>query len=346
MITNKLIYPDRHTFIIAEAGVNHDGNYEKALMLVDYAKEAGADAVKFQTYEPKRLLRIDAEKPDYQKKNVPKESQYKMLERLNFSISDLSKVIDYGKKKGIMVFSTPYDERSADELEQIGITVFKLASIEIVNHPFIKHMAKKNKIVIMSTGLSTQEEIDSAVSVFREYGSLNNLILLHCHVNYPSKYEDLNLRCIDVFRKRYKVTIGFSDHTPDINIPSVAVALGARVIEKHLTYSKKAIGPDHSSSIEPDEFKRMTELVRITEASLGNGIRKPSEDEKKNLLMRKSLVAATDIVAGERLSNTKMTSKRPGNGLYPTFFNIKKLVGKVAKRNVKADDFIKLEDFK
>lgn len=343
-IADKFIGTGYPVFIIAEAGVNHDGEMKKAIMLVDQAKKAGADAVKFQTYEPKRLLRRDAQKPEYQKKNVPYESQYEMLERLNFSINDLSKVIEYGKKKGIIVFSTPYDEKSADDLEKIGAPLFKLASIEVVNHPFLRHMAKKGKTVILSTGLSTEVEIDEAVDVFNKYGSLNNLILLHCHVNYPSKYEDLNLNCIKTFVKKYKIPVGFSDHTQDLIIPSIAVSLGAKVIEKHLTYDKRAKGPDHSSSVEPDEFKEMVKRIRLTEVSLGNGIRKPSEAEIKNLLMRKSLVAARDIKKGEKISKNDLTAKRPGSGLYPTFSNINKLVGKKAKKNIKIDDILKSGD--
>ena len=332
-------------FVIAEAGVNHDGDFKKAIRLVDFAKWAGADAVKFQTYEPKRLLRKDAEKPEYQKKNTPKETQYEMLVRLNFSISDLSKVISYGKEKGIMVFSTPYDEQTADELEKIGVFAFKMASIEVVNHPFLKHMALKKKMVILSTGLSTEKEIDKAVSIFKKYGSLLNLVLLHCHSNYPSKYEDLNLNCIGTFIKKYHIKVGFSDHTTDLFIPSVAVALGARVIEKHLTYDKKANGPDHSSSIEPEEFKKMVDNIRNTEKALGTGQRKPTESEKKNLLMRKSLVAAYAFKKGEKLQEDMITAKRPGSGIYPTFENINKLLGRTAKRDINADDLLKFKDF-
>lgn len=339
-IGTKTIGENKPVFVIAEAGVNHDGDMKKALMLVDSAIEAGADAVKFQTYEPKRLLRRDAEKPFYQKENVPNESQYEMLERLYFSVSDLSKVIEYGKKKGIIVFSTPYDEKSADCLEEIGVLAFKLASIEVINHPFLIHMAKKKKPVILSTGLSTEKEIDEAVNIFKEYRAAPYLILLHCHSNYPSEYKDLNLNCIRTFKDRYNLLIGLSDHTTDLFIPSIAVGLGATVIEKHLTYNKKADGPDHSSSIEPDEFKKMVEFIRSTQEALGNGIRVPTEAEKKNLLMRKSLVASVDISKDEKIRNNMLTAKRPGSGLYPTLSNIKKLVGKKAKKNIRIDDII------
>lgn len=352
-ISDKHIGNGQQVFIIAEAGVNHDGRPDLAKKLVDYAKDAGADAVKFQTYEPERLLRKDAEKPDYQKKNIKNETQYQMLKRLYFSINDLSKVIEYGKKKNIIVFSTPYDEKSADNLEEIGVSVFKLASIEVVNHPFLIHMAKKtclpagrNKTVILSTGLSTEKEIEEAVDIFRKYGDLNNLILLHCHVNYPSRYEDLNLNCIKSFIKKYKVPTGFSDHTADLFIPSIAVALGATVIEKHLTYDKKASGPDHSSSLEPKEFREMVNLIRLTEKSLGNGIRMPSEEEKKNLIMRKSLVAAVNIKKGDVLKEYMLTAKRPGKGLFPTFTNINKIVGKKAVKDILPDDLISIKDIK
>jgi len=344
-IAHKIIGVGKPIFIIAEAGVNHDGKLKKALELVDLAKAAGADAIKFQTFKPERLLVTNAEKPLYQKRNIPGISQYAMLKKLMLSYEDHLKIFAYCQKKKIIFLSTPYDEESADFLEKLGVAAFKLSSIEIVNHPFLALIAKKKKPVILSIGLAQKREIEEAVAIFKKNQALNRLILLHCNFDYPTAPAEANLLKIKSLAKHFPVLVGYSDHTADILAAIIAVALGAKVIEKHFTWNKQALGPDHRASIEPREFKQMVKKIRQTELLLGSEKLERSQSEEKNLLMRKSLVAKNDISKNTKITPAMITAKRPGSGLWPTFANINKIVGKKAKIKIAKDTLLKEEMF-
>lgn len=344
-IGDKIIGSEKPTFIIAEAGVNHDGKLNKALELVDLAKEAGADAIKFQTFKPEKLLVATAEKPLYQKRNIPQISQYAMLQKLRLSYEDHLKIFVYCRKKKIIFLSTPYDEESADFLQKLGVPAFKLSSIEIVNHPFLIFIAQKKKPTILSIGLAQKQEIEEAVAIFKRNRALKQLILLQCNFDYPTQPAETNLLKIKALAEQFPVIVGYSDHTAGTLAPAIAVALGAKVIEKHFTWNKKAFGPDHRASIEPKEFKQMVKNIRQTGLLLGNSRLVRSKSEKKNLLMRKSLVAKCNIPKGTKITPSMMIAKRPGSGLWPTFANINKIISKKAKINIIKDVLLKKEMF-
>jgi len=340
-IEDKIIGPGEPIFIIAEIGVNHDGSLKKAMKLIDKAVDAGADAVKFQTFKVENLLLRDAGKPKYQE-NIA-DSQYEMLKRLELSEKDHQILFEYAKKKNIIFLSTPYDVESVELLDKIGVAIYKLSSIEIINHPFIDYVFRKGKPVIMSTGLSTESEIDEAVSVVKRTGYMDNLVLLHCHFNYPTKLENVNMNVMLSLQKRYNVCVGFSDHTQGIIASVVAASLGARVIEKHLTLDKNLPEPDHKASLEPEEFKYMVKSIRDVEKVLGSSSRVPSEEELSNIISRKSIVSLTDIKKGDVITEKMLGMKRPGIGIWPTYKNLSRLVGRKAKINIKKDTIIRWE---
>lgn len=344
-IQDKKIGPKQPIFIIAEAGVNHDGDFKKALALVDIASQAGADAVKFQTFQPEKLLIKTAEKPSYQKKNIPNQSQFRMLKRLMLSEKEYYLLFRYCQKKRIIFLSTPYDEDSANFLDELGLVAFKLASIEVVNHPFLKFIAKKRKPVFLSVGLAEEEEIKQAVEIFKKNNAFNKLVLLHCHTDYPTKTQDANLTRVQTLQQKFNLPVGYSDHTKGIFAPVIAACLGAKVIEKHFTWNRKAPGPDHSASIEKEDLKKMIKLIRKAEILLGDEKIKRTKSEEKNLIMRKSLVASKDIPKKTTLIPEMLAYKRPGNGLWPTFTNINKIVGKKAKIDISRDTILKKEMF-
>ncbi len=330
------------TFIIAEAGVNHNGSMELALRLVDAASQAGADAVKFQTFKAEKLVRKDAEKAAYQKKSTgAEESQYEMLKKLELAEKDFVDLKVYCDRKGIMFLSSAFDGESAEFLNSTGMAMFKIPSGEITNLPYLRKIGSFGKPVILSTGMSYLYEVADAVAVFDACGlPRQELSILHCSTEYPALFHEVNLKAMHTMLEAFPdVTIGYSDHTPGIEIPIAAVALGAKVIEKHFTLDRNMHGPDHKASLEPDELAAMVSSIRNTEAAAGNGIKVPCPSELPNrLIVRKSIVARTSIKKDEVFSSGNLTVKRPGNGISPMMWN--RVIGQAAKRDYNADDEI------
>lgn len=326
-------------FIIAEAGVNHNGDINLAFKLIDAAKEAGADAVKFQNFFADQLIRKDAPKAEYQNRNIGREkTQYQMLKELEISPEDTEMLKKYCDKKGIIFMSTAYDFSSFNLLEKIGIRIHKLASIDVVFHPMIEAMAKTKKPLILSTGMASEEEIKEATNTFiNACGNKNNLILLQCNTNYPANPKDQNLFAMNVLKK-YVPIIGFSDHTEGYEIASAAVALGAKVLERHFTLDKNMEGPDHKASMNPEEFHYFVKAVRKVELALGVETKNPAGGEIENITgMRRSICAGIHIPAGAVIKKEHLSYKRPGNGMLPTNSNINKILGKKAKKDISAD---------
>ncbi len=330
-------------FIIAEAGVNHNGKFRLAKKLVEEAAKAGADAIKFQTYKTEDLITTYAPKAAYQDRNIgKKKTQFQMLKELEQPVKDIINLKNYAKDKGIILFSTPYDTHSVDLLEKIDMPAYKLASIEVVSHPFIEYVAETKKPVILSTAMSTMKEIEDAVKVLRKTGN-KKLALLQCYFNYPTDYKDANIKAMDKLKK-FGTVIGFSDHTMGYAASVAAVALGAKVIEKHFTLSRKMKGPDHKASLEPKELAEMVRAIRQAELSLGDGVKRPRGEEVKNRkVSRKSIVAKHDIPQGKIITKEMLAYKRPGSGLFPTYENIGKIVGKKAGKELKKDEQITLK---
>jgi N,N'-diacetyllegionaminate synthase len=342
-IANKTIGEYSKSFIIAEAGVNHNGSIEMAKKLVNAAKEAGADAVKFQTFKTKNLVTKNAKKAEYQIKNSGEESQYEMIKKLELSDSEFQEIAKYARDKGIIFLSSPFDTESVDLLDEMNIPAFKIASGEITNFPLLKHIAKKHRPVILSTGMSTIGEVEEALNLIEKYN--DDIILMHCLTNYPAKKEDANLNVIKTLEYTFKRHVGFSDHTSGIEMSVAAVALGSCVIEKHFTIDKNLPGPDHKASLEPQELSEMVKAVRNVEKGLGNGIKKPTNDEIKiKKLVRKSIVAKKDILKGSILTEEMLNIKRPGTGIEPKYLD--ELVGKELIEDVKKDDLLKWNQLK
>ena len=330
-------------FIIAEAGVNHNGSVELAKKLVDAAKEAGADAVKFQTFKTKNLVTKNARKAEYQIKNSGEESQYEMIKKLELSPDEFWEIAKYAEDKGIIFLSSPFDAESVDLLDEIDIPAFKIASGEITNFPLLKCIAKKQKPVILSTGMSTIGDVEEAINLIEKYN--DDIILMHCLTNYPAKKEDANLNVIKTLEYAFKRPVGFSDHTSGIEMSVAAVALGSCVIEKHFTIDKNLPGPDHKASLEPHELSEMVKAIRNIEKGLGNGIKKPTNDEIKiKKLVRKSIVAKEDISKGSILTGEMLEIKRPGTGIEPKYLD--ELIGKELIEDVKKDDLLKWNQLK
>lgn len=330
-----------NVFVIAEAGVNHNGDIEIAKKLVDTAVWAGADAVKFQTFHAEKLVCRNAEKAEYQMETTQKaESQFDMLKRLELTPDMHEQLIDYCEDRKIKFLSTPFDIESMDYLVRCGVDIIKIPSGEITNYPYLVNAGKTREKVILSSGMSSLDEVRNAVCVLRENGSMD-ITVLHCNTEYPTPYEDVNLRAMQTIKDELGVSVGYSDHTAGIEIPIAAVALGAAVIEKHFTLDKNMEGPDHKASLEPDELREMIRAIRNIELSLGDGRKIPSASEKKNMdIVRKSIVAKRDIVRGELLTEENMTTKRPGSGLSPMRW--REVIGTKAVRNFKEDDLIEL----
>lgn len=328
-----------HVFIIAEAGVNHNGDVETAKRLVDAAAEAGADAVKFQTFKAEKLVCRNAQKAAYQMVTTDQEeTQFDMLKKLELTTEMHELLAAYCKQKNVMFLSTPFDTDSLRYLVKLGVSIVKLPSGEITNYPLLREAGKTQKRIILSTGMSTLEEVREAVKVLKDNGS-EEVILLHCNTQYPTPYGDVNLRVMRTMQKELGLPVGYSDHTQGIEIPIAAAALGAVVIEKHFTLDKNMEGPDHRASLEPDELKRMVEGIRRVEQALGNGTKEASESEKGNIsIVRKSIVAARAVKKGEWLTEKNLTTKRPGTGLNPMRWN--EVIGKAADRDYEADEMI------
>ncbi len=328
-------------FIIAEAGVNHNGDLEIAKKLVDAAATAGVDAVKFQTFKTENIVCKNAQKAEYQKAATGEEqSQFQMLKKLELTEEMHEKLIAYCKEKGILFLSTPFDLDSIDYLVQMGIEIMKVPSGEITNFPYLRKIAKTGKKVIMSTGMSDIEEVKAAIAVLSEYGS-KDISVLHCNTEYPTPFADVNLKAMLTLQKELNVEIGYSDHTLGIEIPVAAVAMGASIIEKHFTLDKTMEGPDHKASLEPDELAAMVKAIRNVEAALGTGDKTPSRSEQKNIaIARKSIVAKRNIQKGEILSDENLTAKRPGSGISPMKWN--DVVGTKAVRDFAEDELIEM----
>lgn len=324
------------TFIIAEAGVNHNGSFELAKKLIDAAAEAGADCVKFQTFKADTIVSKSAKKADYQQKTTDAaESQYQMLKRLELSESDHRELQKYCREKGIMFLSTPFDVDSIDFLDSLGLECFKIPSGEITNLPYLRKVNSKHKPVIMSTGMATLNEIKEALAVLKNC----NVSLLHCTTEYPCPFESVNLKAIQTMRGAFHVPVGYSDHTKGIEVPIAAVAMGATIIEKHFTLDRNMDGPDHKASLEPEELKAMVVAIRHIEAALGTGEKEPAECEKKNIaVVRKSIVAKRAIKKGELLTEENLTVKRPGDGISPMKWD--EVVRTIAKRDYAKDEKI------
>ena len=328
-------------FIIAEAGVNHNGSFELAKQLVDKAVWAGADCIKFQTFSSEKLVSIAAQKAEYQKKTTDSdESQLDMLKKLELSKEQFVKLKDYCQKSGIMFLSTPFDLESIDFLASIDMKTWKIPSGEITNYPFLRKIGQRKESVIMSTGMCTLEEVQNAVSILREFGTYD-ITLLHCTTEYPTPYDSVNLNAMLTLQKEFGYKVGYSDHTNGIEIPVAAVAMGASVIEKHFTLDRNMEGPDHKASLEPEELKQMVESIRNVEFALGDGVKQPSDVEKKNMVVaRKSIVAACDIKKGDIFSERNLITKRPGNGISPMLWD--NVLGMKAKRDFVADELIEI----
>jgi len=308
----------QRTFIIAEAGVNHNGSMKIAKKMIDAAAGFGSDAVKFQTFNAKDLVVATAEKAEYQQRTEKKsESQFAMLQKLELNASQHEELIAYCTNKNIQFLSTAFDIKSVNLLKSYNVQLYKIPSGEITNWPYLITVAKVGKPIILSTGMSTLEEIKIAVEILKQNGS-GEITLLHCNTEYPTPYEDVNLRAMLTIKKELGLKVGYSDHTPGIEVSIAAVALGATVIEKHFTLDRNLEGPDHKASLEPDEFASMVKAIRNIEKALGSEEKKPSLSEEKNIaIVRKSIVAKRAIKKGEIFTENNITVKRPGNGLSP-----------------------------
>lgn len=328
-------------FIIAEAGVNHNGDIEIAKKLVDEAALAGADAVKFQTFKAENLVCMDAAKAAYQMETTDKgESQFEMLKKLELTPDMHEQIISYCMQKGIEFLSTPFDIDSLYYLVRCGLDIIKIPSGEITNYPLLKEVGKTGKEVILSSGMSTLAEVKEAVQVLKDNGN-KTVTVLHCNTEYPTPFVDVNLNAMLTLKRELGVCVGYSDHTQGIEVPIAAVAIGASVIEKHFTLDKNMEGPDHKASLEPDELCAMVRAIRNIELALGDGEKKPSESERKNIdIARKSIVAKCDIKADEIFTENNLTTKRPGSGISPMRWN--EIMDQKAKRDFKMDELIEI----
>lgn len=328
-------------YIIAEIGVNHNGSLQVAKKLIDAAAIAGVDAVKFQTFKAESLVCKNTEKAEYQKKSDNSgDSQFEMLKVLEMTSQMHEELLQYSEGKGIQFLSSPFDIESINYLDDLGIPIIKVPSGEITDFPYLKRVGELKKKVIMSTGMARLEEIEAAVNVLHDSGS-GEIILLHCNSEYPTPYEDVNLKAMLSLRDRFGLKVGYSDHTMGIEIPIAAVAMGAAVIEKHFTLDRKMLGPDHKASLEPDELVRMVKAIRNVERAIGSGIKNPTHSEQKNItVVRKSIVAKKKIEKGEIFTEENLTTKRPGKGISPMKWN--EVVGKTADRVYEIDEMIKL----
>jgi N,N'-diacetyllegionaminate synthase len=329
--------------IIAEAGVNHNGQLQNALKLVDAAANAGADYVKFQTFKAENLVSKNAQKAEYQVKNTndASESQFSMLKKLELSYEDHEQILDHCNKKAIKFFSTAFDLDSLEYLASLGLDLVKIPSGEITNLPYLRKAASLFNKIIISTGMSTLEEIGAAVQVFLKQGIPNqDITILHCNTEYPTPMFDVNLLAMLQIKDVFGTQVGYSDHTLGIEVPVAAVALGAVIIEKHFTIDTTMEGPDHKASLMPMELKHMVTSIRNTELAIsGSGLKEPSMSEMKNLhVARKSIVAKHDIKAGDIFSTENLTVKRPGTGISPMEWDA--VVGQVALRDYLQDEQI------
>ncbi|WP_201582622.1 N-acetylneuraminate synthase [Psychrobacter jeotgali] len=332
----------KKVFVIAEAGVNHNGSIELAKNLIDVAAEAGANAVKFQTFKTELCITKNAVKADYQIDNTKdsKESQFEMVKKLELNESAHEELIDYCRKKNILFLSTPFDHDSINLLDKLGLEIFKIPSGEITNLPYLRHIGQLNKQLVLSTGMASLGEVEAAIDVLIKAGSQrDNITVLHANTEYPTPIEDVNLKAMITLGKAFNINYGYSDHTNGIEVPIAAVAMGASVIEKHFTLDKNMDGPDHKASLEPSELIDMIKAIRNIELALGSQIKQPSPSESKNILVaRKSLIANKDILEGEVFTEHNLSVKRPGTGVSPMRWD--EIIGTKASRSYKEDELI------
>lgn len=331
------------TLIIAEAGVNHNGDINIAKKLIEEAKNAGANIVKFQTFVAEKCVSKNAKKADYQLQTTDSdETQLEMIKKLELDIQAHHALISHCQQVGIEFLSTPFDFESIKLLNSLGMQTFKIPSGEITNLPYLRTIGKLNKHIILSTGMSNLGEIETAIFILTQAGTKReNITILHCNTEYPTPMKDVNLKAMQTIANAFHLPVGYSDHTEGIHIPIAAVAMGAQIIEKHFTLDKNMEGPDHKASLEPHELKEMVKCIREIEVALGNGIKQESESEKRNKhIVRKSIVANRPIKAGEIFCEANLYVKRPANGLSPMEWD--NVIGKVAKRDFKEDECIEL----
>jgi len=330
-----------HVFIIAEAGVNHNGSMELAKKLVDVAASSGADAVKFQTFKAEKLLSKNAQKAEYQKLNTNSaESQFEMIKKLELSDEAHRELIDYCKLKEIEFLSTPFDLDSINLLNELGLSSFKIPSGEITNLPFLRAVGRLGKKIILSTGMSDLGEIEDALDILINSGtSIDKITILHATTEYPCPLDEVNLKAMITIRNSFGVKVGYSDHTLGIEIPIAAAALGANIIEKHFTLDRRMDGPDHKASLEPNELIAMVKAIRNISLAIGDGIKKPSFSERKNIsIARKSIVSVSNIKTGDLFDSTIIAVKRPGNGISPMRWD--EIIGTPAQRDYQPDELI------
>ena len=339
---DRHIGEDEPCFIIAEAGVNHNGDVRLAKKLIDVSKDAGADAVKFQAFKTEKVVTKYAGKAKYQKEiTALSESQYNMIRKLELKDEEFKELFNYAEKNNIIFLSSAFDKDSVDLLDDLGVPAFKVASGEITDFPLLKYIAEKKKPIVLSTGMSTLDEIEDALEVIREKG-VEDVVLLHCVTSYPAKIDDAKLRVMGTLRHRFNLPVGFSDHTLGITIPIAAAALGAVLIEKHFTLDRSLPGPDHKASLEPDQLKDMIKAIRDVEKALGDGIKKPTEDEERiKKVVRRSIVAKVRIPKGTIITEDMLDLKRPGVGIEPKYLN--DVIGKRTKKDIKPDELITFE---
>ena len=337
MIKNKI-------FIIAEAGVNHNGNINLAYKMVDEAKKAGVDCIKFQTFKTEKIITKDAKKAEYQEKNTEnKEMQYEMLKKLELTYDEFKKLKKYCEEKEIMFLSTPDEEESLNFLiDELNMEIIKIGSGEISNYIYLEKIAQKNKPIILSTGMSTLGEVEKALEIIKKYNN-QKITLLHCTTNYPCPIEEVNLSAMLTLKEAFKLDVGYSDHTLGIEIPIAATALGATVIEKHFTLDKNLDGPDHKASLDSLELTKMVEAIRNIEKALGNGIKQPNASENKiKEVVRRKIIIFKNLKKGHILKEEDLIFKRSNNGIEAEFYKI--IIGKKIKRDLKEETIISWDD--
>jgi N,N'-diacetyllegionaminate synthase len=330
-------------FIIAEAGVNHNGSVEIAKKMIDAAVISGVDAIKFQTFKAEKLVNITAPKAQYQIENAPaSETQFEMLKKLQLSNDSFRELFRYCQEKGILFLSSPFDEESLGMLVDLGLNIIKIPSGELTNLPYLRKIGRLNKRLIVSTGMAYLAEIEDVLRILMESGTKKeNITILHCNTQYPTPVDDVNLNAMITIRDTFKVNVGYSDHTIGIEIAIAAVALGASVVEKHFTMDKNMNGPDHGASLEPNELQAMVNAIRNVEKAFGAGLKEPSPSELENRnIVRKSIIAFEDIKKGDLFTESNITTKRPATGISPLEWD--NVIGRAAKRNFAEDELIEL----
>lgn len=340
-IGNRKLGKNAPVFIIAEAGSNHDRKLNQAKKLIEIAAEAEADAVKFQTYSAETLYSKKTPNPNYLNGKMEQKSIWQLIKHIELPREWQGELADYSRSHDLIFLSTPFDYKAIEELEALDVLAYKIASFEIVDLPFLKEIAKKNKPIILSTGMASLGDIEDAINSIKKVEDVP-IALLHCAINYPPPFEDLNLKAIKTLQRVFQVPIGYSDHTMSVVIPSICVALGACIIEKHFTIDRKLKGPDHKFALEPREFKQMVKYIRETEASLGSSRKyMPKSEENLFKLARRSIIARKKIPKGKIIQKSDLIIKRPGYGIAPKFIDI--VVGRTAKKDIDEDDIITWE---